>query len=202
MKLAIAALLTSSAAAFGTFKNKKSVGTQKVSAPSFSGFENALGVIEPTGFWDPCNLTKGITQETFDQYRTAELKHGRVAQLAVIGYVTQEVYRFDFDIAPGLPCADVPNGVAAINAIPALGWAQIFFLVGAVDYYGYLGNFKIGKPELAPDVLEQRQLQELQHGRLAMLATLELFRHDSQNLVQPGFDGLDKMISGLPFLYN
>ena len=199
MKLAIAALLTGSAAAFGSFKNK-SVGTQKVT--SSSSYENELGVIEPTGFWDPCSLSKGIDQATFDQYRTAELKHGRVAQLAVIGYVVQEVYRFDFDIAPGLPCADVPNGVAAINAIPALGWAQIFFLVGAVDYYGYLGNFKIGKPELEPDVLEERQLQELQHGRLAMIATLELFRHDSQNLVQPGFDGLDKMITGLPFLYN
>jgi len=203
MKLAIAALLTGSAAAFGSFKKKTVVGTQKVTAsPAIGGYENELGVIKPTGFWDPLDLSKNISQETFDQYRTAELKHGRVAQLAVVGYVTQEVYRFDFDIAPGLACKDVPNGVAAINAIPPLGWAQIFFLIGAVDYYGYLGNFKIGKPELDPDVLEERQLQELQHGRIAMLATLELFRHDSQNLVQPGFDGLDKMITGLPFLYN
>ena len=35
-----------------------------------------------------------------------------------------------------------------------------------------------------------------------MLAILELLRHDSQNLVQPGFDGLDNLITGLPFLYN
>lgn len=35
-----------------------------------------------------------------------------------------------------------------------------------------------------------------------MLAVLELFRHDSQNLVSPGFDGLDKLITGLPFLYE
>jgi hypothetical protein len=39
-------------------------------------------------------------------------------------------------------------------------------------------------------------------GRLAMLATLELLRHNSQNLVSPGFDGLDNLITGLPFLYN
>jgi hypothetical protein len=202
MKLAIASLLVSSAAAFGTFKNK-SVGTQKVtSSPSGGSYENELGVIEPTGFWDPLDLSKGIDQATFDQYRTAELKHGRVAQLAVVGYVVQETYRFDFDISPGLKCADVPNGVAAINAIPFLGWAQIIFLIGAVDYYGYLGDFKIGKPDLEPDVLEERQLQELQHGRIAMLATLELFRHDSQNLVSPGFDGLDPLITGLPFIYN
>ena len=199
MKLAIFASLTASAAAFGSF-GKKSAGTQKVTAST--GFENELGVIEPTGFWDPCGLTNGITQETFDQYRTAELKHGRVAQLACVGYVVQETYRFDFNIAPGLPCSEVTNGIAAINEIPPLGWAQIFFLIGAVDYYGYLGNFKIGKPDLDPDVLEERQLQELQHGRIAMLGTLELFRHDSQNLVSPGFDGMDNLITGLPFLYN
>ena len=94
------------------------------------------------------------------------------------------------------------QGVAAINAIPALGWAQMFFLIGAVDYYGIFGDYDIGKPTLAPAEFEKRQLQELQHGRLAMLATLELFRHDSQNLVSPGFDGLDNLITGLPFLYE
>jgi hypothetical protein len=51
-------------------------------------------------------------------------------------------------------------------------------------------------------VLETRKLQELQNGRLAMLAFLELLRHDSQNLVSPGFDGLDNLITGLPFLYE
>jgi Chlorophyll A-B binding protein len=50
--------------------------------------------------------------------------------------------------------------------------------------------------------LERRQTQELQHGRLAMLAILELLRHDSQNLVIPAFDGYDRLITGLPFLYN
>jgi hypothetical protein len=76
-------------------------------------------------------LAANIDQETFDAYRVSELKHGRVAMLAVIGYVVQEVYRFPFDIAPGLPCSEVPNGVAAIDAIPALGWAQMFFAIGA-----------------------------------------------------------------------
>lgn len=123
------------------------------------------------------------------------------AQLCVVGYVVPEFLRFPFDIAPGLPCSDVPNGVAALEAIPALGWAQMFFFIGAVDYYGFLGNFKLGKLDLAPEVAEKRTLSELQHGRIAMLASLELLRHDSQNLVSPGFDGLDNLITGLPFLY-
>jgi hypothetical protein len=199
MKFVILALLIGSAASFAV-KGRDI----KTRAKSILGnpFENELGVIDPTGFFDPLGLSNNIDQATFDQYRTAELKHGRVAQLAVVGYVVQEVYRFPGEIAPGLKFADVPNGVAAINAIPALGWLQIFFLIGAVDYYGLLGDFDIGKPSLTPEELEKRQLNELQHGRLAQLAVLELFRHDSQNLVQPGFDGLDKLITGLPFLYE
>ena len=149
---------------------------------------------------DPLGLSKDIDQDTFDQYRSSELKHGRVAQLAVIGYIVPEVFRFPFDIAPGIPCSSVPNGVAALDAIPALGWAQIFFAIGAVDYYGFLGDFDSGKNAVGGD-MDKLKLNELQHGRLAMLAILELLRHDSQNLVSPGFDGLDKLITGLPFLY-
>mmetsp|Transcript_16726 Transcript_16726/g.46519 ORF Transcript_16726/g.46519 Transcript_16726/m.46519 type:complete len:201 (-) Transcript_16726:373-975(-) len=172
------------------------------SAVAKMSFENELGVIEPTGFFDPLGLSAKIDEETFAQYRTAELKHGRVAQLCVVGYVVPEFYRFPGEIAPGLKFADIPNGVAAIDAIPSLGWLQMIFLIGAVDYWGVLGNFDAGKPELEPEELERRQLCELQHGRLAMLASLELLRHDSQNLVVPGFDGLDNLITGFPFLYN
>lgn len=196
MKFAIAALLAGSAAAFAPAQ------VSKASTALNSAYEDELGVIAPTGFFDPLGLSEDIDQETFDQYRTAELKHGRVAQLAVIGYIVPEIFKFPGEIAPGLKFADVPNGVAAIESVPSLGWAQIIFFIGAVDYYGFLGDFDAGKPDLEPEKLEERQLQELQHGRLAMLAFLELLRHDSQNFVTPAFDGYDKLITGLPFLYN
>jgi hypothetical protein len=194
MKSAIFATLVATAAAFAPSKVAKT-------STSLKAFEDEPGVLQPTGFWDPAKLTSGISQETFDQYRLAEVKHGRVAQLAVLGYVAAETYRFPGDIAPGIACKDVPNGLAALDAIPSLGWAQIIFFIGAVDYWGFLGDFEIGKPEFTPEGLKKRQTQELQHGRLAMLATLELFRHDSQNLVSPGFDGYDHLITGLPFIY-
>ena len=197
MKLAIAALLAGSAAAFAPSASKA-----RSTALNQNTYENELGVIAPTGFFDPCRLSDGIDQETFDQYRTAELKHGRVAMLAVVGYVVAETNRFPGEIAPGLKFADVPNGVAALDAIPSLGWAQIVFFIGAVDYWGFLGDFEIGKPLFDDETIKTRQLMELQHGRLAMLAIMELLRHDSQNLVSPGFDGLDKLITGLPFLYR
>ena len=132
-KLAIFALLAGSAAAFAP-------ASQSSRSSALSAVEDQIGVLPPTGFFDPLKLA---TEDNFADYRARELKHGRVAMLAVIGYIVPEVYRFGGDIAPGLPFADVPNGVAALNAIPSLGWAQMFFLVGAVDYYGFLGNFEI-----------------------------------------------------------
>ena len=57
-----------------------------------------------------------------------------MCQLAVLGYVFPEFIRFPGDIAPGLPFASVPNGLAAVEAIPALGWFQMIFLIGFVDY--------------------------------------------------------------------
>jgi len=156
MKLAVFASLVASCAAFAPSQSGVSRATT-----SLNSYENELGVIEPTGYWDPLGLAANIDQATFDQYRTAELKHGRVAQLAVIGYIVPEVFRFDYEIAPGISCKDIPNGVAAIDAIPALGWAQIFFAIGATDYYGFLGDFEVGKPDLGPKE-EERKLQELQ----------------------------------------
>jgi len=196
MKLAIFSLLVGSAAAFAPTAFKARANT-KVAA-----FENELGVIKPTGFWDPCGLTEGIDQDTFDQYRTAELKHGRVAMLCTVGYVTQEIYRFPGEIAYGVKFADIPNGIQAIDAIPPLGWFQMAALIGAVDYWGFLGDFEVGKPKLSDEKLAKAQTQELQHGRLAMLASMELFRHDAQDIVSPGFDGFDHLIPLLPDLYN
>jgi hypothetical protein len=144
-------------------------------------------------------LSKDIDQETFDAYRVSELKHGRVAQLAVIGYIVPEVFKFPGDIAPGIPFASIPNGVAAIEAVPSLGWLQIFFLIGAVDYYGFLILGDTEGAGKSKEELDKAKTQEISNGRLAMLAILELLRHDSQNFVA----GVNEhLITGLPFLYQ
>jgi Chlorophyll A-B binding protein len=104
MKLIAAALLAGSAAAFAPFANKASSSVLKMS------YENEVGVIAPTGYFDPLNLAANIDQDTFDAYRESELKHGRVAQLCVIGYIVPEIYRFPGEIAPGIKFADIPNG--------------------------------------------------------------------------------------------
>jgi len=109
-----------------------------------SQFENEAGVLSPVGFFDPAKLSAGIDQETFDQYRLAELKHGRVCMLAVLGYVATETYHFPGDIAPGIPFDSIPSGYAAIAEISLLGWLQIIWTVGIIETTGNLGSFSIG----------------------------------------------------------
>jgi hypothetical protein len=84
-------------------------------------YEGEVGAISPTGFFDPLGLSANIDEATFADYRAAELKHGRVAQLAVLGYIVPEVFKFPGEIAPGVTFESIPNGIAAISAVPALG---------------------------------------------------------------------------------
>jgi Chlorophyll A-B binding protein len=190
MKFALVSLLVGYAAAFAPASQKAST-----SALQMSAYSGEVGAQPPTGFFDPLKLSNGISPERFDLYRRAELKHGRVAMLAVVGYVVPEFYRFPGEVAYGLKFADVPNGLAAIEAVPALGWAQIVAAVGSVEFSKTLGDFEIGKPDFSPDILASRQAQELTHGRLAMIATLELLRHDR-------YDEVGELIRGFPFLYS
>jgi len=190
--------LLASAAAFAPSSLNSRTTTSSLAA---SEFENEAGVLQPTGFWDPAKLSSGISQEKFDQYRLAELKHGRVCMMAVLGYVATETYHFPGDIAPGIPFDSIPTGYAAIAMVPLLGWLQMIWTVGIIETTGQLGNFEIGYLNLEPEEYFKRQTQELQHGRLAMLAFVELLRHDTQTLAG-NTDGLDNLISGLPFIYN
>ena len=175
-------------------------------------FSGEAGVTKPLGFFDPLNLSKGKDQATFDKYRTAELKHGRVSQLAVLGYVATEIYKFPGEIAPGVTFESIPSGLAAIEAVPTLGWFQIIFLIGFVDFSlttegaaapftneGGVKQFASAEEEL------KATNQELNHGRLAMLAILELLRHDSQSLIGGMYSGdevMGNLITGLPFIYS
>merc|ERR1711879_101836 len=76
------------------------------------------------GFWDPCGFSKGKDQATFLKYRGAELKHGRVAMLSIIGFLGQPVWRF-----PGYE--DCASGINALTSAPASsGFGVLFILVG------------------------------------------------------------------------
>jgi len=158
------------------------------SSLKMSAFENEIGVLKPTGFWDPLGLSENIDQETFDRYRTAELKHGRVAQLAVVGYLVPELFgKFPGSVGyPGMEVnfADIPNGVDALTVLPSFGSFQIAASIGFWELFGWketgksIGDFGLGAQYLNADNFEEKKTKELQNGRLAMLAAAELLTHD------------------------
>ena len=140
-RAAVLALTLASASAFVAPK----AASAKVSLAAANDFADEMGAIPPVGFWDPLGLASNIDQETFERYRFLEIKHGRISQLAVLGYLFPEVLRFPGDIAPGLKFADVPHGIQALDSIPSFGWIQIIFLIGAVDYWKVFGDYDVGK---------------------------------------------------------
>jgi light-harvesting complex I chlorophyll a/b binding protein 1 len=75
-----------SAAAFG----RKTVKPKGNGLPKF--WNDQVGVTEPAGFFDPLKLSEGADAATLVKFREAELKHGRVAMMASLGFIVSELY--------------------------------------------------------------------------------------------------------------
>jgi len=151
----------------------------------------------------PCSssttTTSLLTRETlFFFSSSSSAGHGRVAMLAVVGYLTQAVFRLPGYIVPpgtkipgtidldGTTFDAIPNGVAAIGAVSSLGWLQIITLIGYMELIAvekkegsYPGDYGFN---FLPFIKEEQQstyrLRELQNGRIAMLGAMELIVHD------------------------
>merc|ERR1711972_426898 len=162
------------------------------STPAYKAFDPAteLGVQEPLGFWDPLGFTSDNDEAAFKRRRSVELKHGRVCMAATIGYIVPEYYKFPGYISPsqGVKFADVPNGLAALSKVPALGWVQIIFFTGIIEgAWGVGDDYKTGTPgdygwkvltSDDPAEKEKKLAAELANGRLAMVAIIGMFFQD------------------------
>mmetsp|Transcript_2379 Transcript_2379/g.3329 ORF Transcript_2379/g.3329 Transcript_2379/m.3329 type:complete len:211 (-) Transcript_2379:99-731(-) len=189
MKLAIVASLVAGASAFGPFAPKKAAAP---AAPVFTA-ESLPGVIEPTGFFDPLDFAAKADENTLRRYREAEVQHGRVGMLAVVGFLVGEKVEgtsFLWDASIKGPA------ITHLAQVPAEFWALLAIAIGAAEtkraevgwvepenvpfdqpgllrdeyYPGDIGFDPLGlKPE---DDAEFNEMvtKELQHGRLAMLA--------------------------------
>merc|ERR1712165_89165 len=104
-------------------------------ASPLRAFENELGVQAPVGFWDPVGLTKDGDVESFKRRRATELKHGRVSMIACIGYITPVYAKFPGYCSPSMKLEfdSIPNGLAAVSKVPAVGWLQIFIFCGLIE---------------------------------------------------------------------
>lgn len=118
-------------------------------------------------------------EDRFDRLRFVELKHGRVAMLAVLGHLTAQNYRFPaFVDLEGHKFADLPNGFAGLSALPALGLWQIILSIGWWELRGWKqvegstpGDF--GIPYLdyikSDEDKASKRAIELNNGRAAMM---------------------------------
>merc|ERR1719210_245685 len=159
-------------------------------ASPLRAFENELGVQAPVGFWDPLGLASDGDVDDFKRRRTTEFKHGRVSMLACMGYMTPEITgKWPGYLSPsaGLKFADIPNGLAAISKVPALGWFQILVYGGYCEISGGFDEYEKGVPgnygfkvitSDDPEVLKRKLSAELANGRLAMMAIIGMFFQD------------------------
>ncbi|CAK0825907.1 unnamed protein product, partial [Prorocentrum cordatum] len=154
-------------------------------------FENELGVQPPAGFWDPAGFTADGSAEDFARRRATEIKHGRIAMLAAMGYITPELIGpFPGFLSPslGLKYADVPNGLGALSKVPLGGWGQIFLYCAYVEISqdqtipgspASRGEFGFKLLTSSDPAEKQKKLAaEIANGRLAMMAIIGMFFQD------------------------
>lgn len=186
MKAAITALLVASATAFAPASVSKT-------STALNAFEGELGAQPPLGYFDPLGLVTDGNQKNFDRLRFVEIKHGRIAMLAVLGHVvTSAGIRLPGNISyDGTAFADIPSGLGALSKIPGGGLVQLFAFVGFLEIFvmkditggEFIGDFRNEFIDYGWDTfdeetkLEKRAI-ELNNGRAAMMGILALMVHE------------------------
>jgi len=176
-------------------------------APAFEGgFDptNELGVIRPTGYWDPLGLMKrGVEgdpdawewkdEATFNKYQNAELKHGRLAMVALTGILAASATRFQGEEFMG------PAGLAVRETEIAGAIGVIFLAAGFAELENGDGDFddpldvqsKLGG---AWGDLNELRNKEFAHGRLAMSAMLTLWLVENAQ----GYTAFQELLTSKP----
>jgi Chlorophyll A-B binding protein len=157
------------------------------SVPFLEQPKNLEGYVGNVGF-DPLGFS-----DWFDikWLRESELKHGRAAMLATVGFVVQQ-----FVTIPGYTHVDDSNLGPSVVGTSAM--LQIVLGMGFLEFWSNKGNVTMetmfSDPDRVPGELgfdpmgmsknksaedkEKLQLQELKNGRLAMLAIGGMIHHN------------------------
>lgn len=120
-------------------------------APSKSSSKSALGAskeeilkspdtTEFGSIWDPLGLADLGSEETLAWYRHSEVKHGRVAMAAFVGWwAVGAGARLPGDLSFGQSFASIPSkGLEAWDAVPGWGKAQLLLFAGLVEFHDEL----------------------------------------------------------------
>merc|ERR1719221_1713145 len=172
-------------------------------ASPLRAFENEPGCQLPLGetgayIWDPAGLA--TDQETFNKYRSAEIKHGRVAMMATIGLIAQHYGKFKALSFPDayLDLSTTPNGFGAITTYPSsVGFACLVLAAGISEMYytdegkepgDYGDPWNLQERIVADGDLKKFRSFEIEHGRLAMFGVIGTI---AAELVS-GYDAVDQ----------
>merc|ERR1711966_629477 len=154
-------------------------------SPLRAGVLDGTGGPRPDDFWDPVGLAKGKSDEQLLRWRAVELKNGRVAMLAVLGWFHVAAgYHPIGDAAARTRVSDDP----LINAtqLPMAGAWQVVFTIMCLEW---VSTYVAPPPKDAPwdvigwsriiaksddDSWKMAQLREIDNGRLAMMAIVGL----------------------------
>jgi len=175
--------------------------------PNESEFAYGLpGSLDPVGEFDPLNIAESTSLTQMKQYREAETAHGRVAMLAVMGFIVTEA-PFEYhplfnmgtrDIGPAIRHLDevrivapqffevlalVIGGLEFYRAVT--GWDAPGNAEGNIlkdDYYpGDIGFDPLGLKPSSWEEFSDMSTKELQHGRLAMLGVAGIVAQELVN---------------------
>jgi hypothetical protein len=113
-------------------------------------------------------------EKTFEKYRVAERKHGRVAMLAATGLLVNVAWKFE---GFGL----VPQGVAALeDSQGGAGFGLLFIMTAYFELNYPKGDFPdpFNFGEMMDESMDSLREKELNNGRIGMFAAITLLMYD------------------------
>lgn len=150
--------------------------------------------------WDPAGLADLGGDSTLAWFRHSEVKHGRVAMAAFVGWwAVGAGLHFPGQLAEGLPFDSIPKtGLDAWDAVPGIGKVQMLLFAGLIEFHDelffsrrgdhYMRGGTPGKnmvPGLydpfglsvkrSEEELAKGRLREIKNGRLAMIGVAGLY---------------------------
>eukprot|EP00554_Chaetoceros_debilis_P004725 CAMPEP_0194095226 /NCGR_PEP_ID=MMETSP0149-20130528/56717_1 /TAXON_ID=122233 /ORGANISM="Chaetoceros debilis, Strain MM31A-1" /LENGTH=198 /DNA_ID=CAMNT_0038781165 /DNA_START=85 /DNA_END=681 /DNA_ORIENTATION=- len=183
-KLALLSSLVASASAFAPQASTTTTNSPASTSLDAWKDETVVGITAPVGFFDPLGFSAGKSDDIMNLYRSAELKHGRVAMAACLGwYITAA------GVHPAFDSKLSSNPLEAMKELPTVGWIQFVLGCGAIEWLtqsirqrpGYKPGDILGASYWVDDSDEgwvDYQNKEINNGRLAMLAFMGIFTQD------------------------
>jgi len=150
------------------------------------GVTDLPGISTETGgvLWDPLELSKNMDEGNLNLIRAAELKHGRVAMLATVGWAwtaTGSHFNGLISTSSKLSFADLGSDpILAAAKVPGAGIWQMVLAIGALEIFWEnkypatecAGDFGVARMTQDPEKFKELQLMELKNGRLAMIGII------------------------------